>query len=865
MWCSRKLTVRVENFSRDPLVFGGEWFDTGTWHESRVLTIEEHADLEFATNVWLQGVSGYVYYLNSSYSRSLVLAFSHTLSGACFSAHSGALVDGQALWSHMSAAEPPGRGLRRSQGCVWESLELHDNIVIRCVILPQADPSRVPVPDELQRRIAKAQWCKSADDVSNASFVERRVIIETDNRSDKTFSFDGDWFESGHWDQRPSLIPRGQSKFEVVSDEMLRGVAGVCWFVNETHDCYFSLVFSHPVAADGVFGAWAGAPPAELQSELHSATSVACQVGVQVVQGRNCAWNVIENSSTLLVRVVILPKVSHRKRTPRAARDRNECTAVAHVRDRRREDEDEDEDDQDQSTLLNFINTTRPRDALDGVGSGLKAAGAGILAGAAALVAVPVMGAQEEGVTGFVTGLAKGVSAAALMAVAGGVGCATQVVRGVLNTPEAIHQSQCGKRWDSETGVWVDDTTNLREELLQVEAESDAESSDDERHGPEERPLRRVADTTYYDVIGVDPCSSSAEIKRCYYKAALRVHPDKNLDDPAASQRFQELAEAYQVLSDDKLRERYDRMGQAALTDGSLPTIDPAVFFGMLFGAEQFEKYIGKLYLATQTSHIAKDMQREFEKQGAKDVIGESLGREINLARDPKKDWKMKRAQHQREVRCAAQLCERLDRWVIGRDELGFTSDASKEASDLARVSFGPRLLRAIGTVYEICAEQWLANLHGTFTIEGHWASLRDTTRSMHLRVTAVSSIAKSAIAVKRMHDVATSSEDQEEKEEATRQQVLSLEESLPVFLQTIWDVSAVDIETTLRNVCNKILKDVSVPWQIRLRRAMALLRFGRIFRDVGQMEPTDLSQSHVAKQHLEEALYNSFRDKNST
>ena len=72
-----------------------------------------------------------------------------------------------------------------------------------------------------------------------------------------------------------------------------------------------------------------------------------------------------------------------------------------------------------------------------------------------------------------------------------------------------------------------------------------------------------MADTTYYDVIGVDPCSSSAEIKRCYYKAALRVHPDKNLDDPAASQRFQELAEAYQVLSDDKLRERYDRMGKA--------------------------------------------------------------------------------------------------------------------------------------------------------------------------------------------------------------------------------------------------------------------------------------------------------------
>merc|ERR1719421_1447798 len=102
--------------------------------------------------------------------------------------------------------------------------------------------------------------------------------------------------------------------------------------------------------------------------------------------------------------------------------------------------------------------------------------------------------------------------------------------------------------------------------------------------------------------------------------------------------------------------------------------------------------------------------------------------------------------------------------------------------------------------------------------------------------------------------------EDQEKKEEAMQKTMSSLEDSLPVVLQTTWDWCAVDIETTLRQVCSKVLKDVSVPWQIRYRRALALLRLGRVFRDVGQIETSDFSQSQVAKQHLEEALYGAIR-----
>jgi len=83
-----------------------------------------------------------------------------------------------------------------------------------------------------------------------------------------------------------------------------------------------------------------------------------------------------------------------------------------------------------------------------------------------------------------------------------------------------------------------------------------------------------------------------------------------------------------------------------------------------------------------------------------------------------------------------------------------------------------------------------------------------------------------------------------------------SLEESMPVFLQTMWDVTLLDIHTTLKTVCSKILKDVSVPWQIRERRAWALLRLGHDFRAAGEGENPD--QHQTAKECFEDAFMGS-------
>lgn len=101
-----------------------------------------------------------------------------------------------------------------------------------------------------------------------------------------------------------------------------------------------------------------------------------------------------------------------------------------------------------------------------------------------------------------------------------------------------------------------------------------------------------LAGRDFYQILGVSRSANTNEIKKAYRKLAKALHPDKNQDDPDASQKFQDLGAAYEALSDPEKRELYDRCGEDCLKkDGMMNNNDPfASFFGDFgfhFGGEQ--------------------------------------------------------------------------------------------------------------------------------------------------------------------------------------------------------------------------------------------------------------------------------------
>lgn len=69
----------------------------------------------------------------------------------------------------------------------------------------------------------------------------------------------------------------------------------------------------------------------------------------------------------------------------------------------------------------------------------------------------------------------------------------------------------------------------------------------------------------YYEVLSVSKSASGTEIKRAYRKLAMKYHPDRNPGDQEAEIKFKEVSEAYEILSDDQKRSRYDQFGHAGV------------------------------------------------------------------------------------------------------------------------------------------------------------------------------------------------------------------------------------------------------------------------------------------------------------
>lgn len=337
-----------------------------------------------------------------------------------------------------------------------------------------------------------------------------------------------------------------------------------------------------------------------------------------------------------------------------------------------------------------------------------------------------------------------------------------------------------------------------------------------------------VKETGLYDTLDVAPGASAGQIKKSYYKLAKQYHPDKNPDDARAKERFQEISNAYQVLSDDALRAKYDKGGRAGLDEE--PKMDAKAFYTMMFGSEEFEMLIGKMHAISLIS--AEDDELKVP-DGVEPEVFESAHVELN-------QWK-------REVTCAMNLVDLLRPFVSGEvDEAAFKSSVGVLGAELSSSAVGGALTGLIG----YCYKQQAVRALGLQAVDGgvcHRASAcmahaenkaYQYKTYANLGVATVSAASAAGALASEQKKLEAQGREAEEDSEKERKMSVKAEahaqRAATKMVEAMWHGTVIEIDGLLRQVCKKVTHDTAVEKDVRKLRAQGLIIVGEAFLAYG-------------------------------
>jgi curved DNA-binding protein CbpA len=374
--------------------------------------------------------------------------------------------------------------------------------------------------------------------------------------------------------------------------------------------------------------------------------------------------------------------------------------------------------------------------------------------------------------------------------------------------------------------------------------------------GTQDRPI----ETGYYDILGVPVTATTDDIKKAYRRLAIQHHPDKNPDDPQAEDRFKDIAIAYQTLSDPALRKKYNEFGpKESAPEGGY--VDPEEVFAAIFGGERFLPIIGQISLARDMKTALQEAEEaEGEEDGALDgkkmVTRDAKGREIlsdeEKAKRAEKQKKAAEKKKKVDAQRAAERAERVQKLVDNLErKLGiFTESAigpndpdvssswrticELETEELKRESYGVELLQTIGFVYTSKAKHHLAT-NQSFLGVGGW--LHNVQGKYHVLSETVSTL-RAAVELKAVFDQLQAAE---KAGNMSPEEKKRLEESAAEKgLQALFKGTKLEVESVLRETCDRILEDPSLPPGKAQLRAVALQILGEAYSSARKDSDTE-------------------------
>ncbi|KAI8064111.1 X-domain of DnaJ-containing-domain-containing protein [Thamnidium elegans] len=301
---------------------------------------------------------------------------------------------------------------------------------------------------------------------------------------------------------------------------------------------------------------------------------------------------------------------------------------------------------------------------------------------------------------------------------------------------------------------------------------------------------------------------------------AIKYHPDKNRNDPTAEDKFKKLSEAYQVLSDPKLRKRYNEVGEenGVRPDGGF--VDPEDFFKQSFGGDRFVDIIGEI-------SIGKDMREALETAEEEEGDPETFTAEEKAAKEVQK-VEAEQARNLIRIKRVEILCQKLIEKLnlyTPNTEQQFIETVKKEAEDLKLENHGVELLHTIGYIYNMKVNQYSSKKFA-FGLGGMFHSMKEKGYIFSQTVGTL----------RTAYDLQSTFGELQKAEEngITEEEKAKLEEAAAIKgLQAIWRGSKLEIEGVLRDVCDEVLNDDKCSKEEISKRLHALRIIGTLYQSV--------------------------------
>lgn len=499
----------------------------------------------------------------------------------------------------------------------------------------------------------------------------------------------------------------------------------------------------------------------------------------------------------------------------------------------------------------NFI-LRPPRDLWEGFVDALSNVQRGCWGALCGVVDAGWDGYSVAGLPGLLGGGVYGLLSGVLLATGGVAAGLYQLLQGASNTPLAIQESSHGKTWDHDDGHWFYYSMDVEDKQIDHDLASTFPEESRRRSGRHlrQRSRRRVKDREFYLLLKIPTDASQSEIKRAYYREALLTHPDKNVDDSKANERFQRLSLAYRTLSNDDTREAYDQMGKCFVEPQINQQLDSYTFFAVMFGSYLVEPYVGELKIASLVDSFLR--------------ITDATRLNGHHADDSNLDHASVLKQKRRALDIALHLRDRLAKYNAGiQSEAEFRASCQLEAVSIAKGDFGDSFLISIGRSLMVEGKKFIGKHTSVFGLHGATASLQATTSDMvesyQTLVALFQSVASSVgplmeafIADAKRQNERTNSDGTSSSSgssgganhcgseyDANMDTVLlieKLERSIPRALRLVWQLNDRDIRQTLKEAVDRLLRDGS-SYDIRLSRARGLVILGSEFYQMGLRE----------------------------